>query len=195
MGAFIRKYIKMLVEHEIVRRYIIINSFDGALTVLGIVFIEFISGISEPEMVFLPCIGAAIAMLVSGIWGAYFAERAETKKDIRALESHLLRNLEKSLFARNKKRLAVISSLTFGLSPFMTALIITVPFFFASAGAISIDLAYYFSFGLVAAVLFILGVFAGRIGRENIIKQGLLMVLAGFAIGFIFLLLAWMGVL
>ncbi len=191
LGVVIRTFAR----NSILRRYAIINSFDGALTVLGIIFAEFISGISEPEIVFLPGLGAAIAMLVSGIWGAYFAERAEIKKDIKALESHLLIDLGESEFARNKSRLALVSGLTFGFSPFITALVIITPFFLSSAGVLTIDAAYYVSFGLVGAVLFSLGVFSGSIARESLLRQGFLMLLAGIVIGVLFLLLAWVGVL
>ena len=86
-------HFRILVEHEIVRRYVIINSFDGALTILGIIFAEFFTRIDDPRMVILPGLGAAVAMCVSGIWGAYSAERAEVKRSIRELEVHMMHDL------------------------------------------------------------------------------------------------------
>ena len=70
----LKDYYRILVEHEIVRRYIIINTFDGALTILGIVLAVIMSGIRDPQLVIIPSIGASVAMAVSGIWGSYAAE-------------------------------------------------------------------------------------------------------------------------
>ncbi len=191
----IRKYIKVLAEHEIVRRYIIINSFDGALTVLGIIMAEFLSGITDPKLVILPGIGAAVAMCVSGIWGAYSAERAEVQNKIRTMEAHLLKDLSDTEFKRKRERMAFTIGLVDGLSPLVASLVILIPFFCVRAGCFSMQMAYGISLTIVAAVLFMLGVFAGRIARESIVRHGIIMLLAGVIISLIFMLLMFLGVL
>ena len=75
-----------LYKNEIIRRYIVINSFDGALTILGIILAEFFAGVKDPRLVILPSVGAAIAMCVSGMWGAYAAESSEVAKKERSLK-------------------------------------------------------------------------------------------------------------
>lgn len=191
----IREYINIIVEHEIVRRYVITNTFDGLLAILGMIFAEFFSGITDPKLVLLPGIGAAIAMCISGIWGAYSAERAEIKKKIRSFEAHLLKDLSDTEFSRKRERMAIVIGLVDGLSPFIAAAIVLMPFFFVSSGVIEIKTAYYTSISLSAVVLFTLGALAGKIAKENIVKQGMKMMFAGAIIGLIFFLMTSVGIL
>ena len=173
----------------------IVNSFDGALTILGIITASCISGIKDPKLVFMPGLGAAIAMCVSGIWGAYVAEIAEIKKKIMALETHLLQDLSDTEFTRKKHGMAWIIGLVNGLSPLIVSLIILTPFLLVNPGILTIKTAYYNAFAIIAAALFITGVFAGNIAKENMIKQGLIMLMAGMTIGAIFILLTTLGIL
>ncbi|MBW2997136.1 VIT1/CCC1 transporter family protein [Candidatus Woesearchaeota archaeon] len=195
MKKSILNYFRILVEHEIVRRYIIINSFDGALTILGIVVAVFMSGIKDPKLIIIPSIGASIAMCVSGIWGSYAAERAEIKKKIRVIEAHLIKDLSGTEFSRQREKMAWIIGVVDGIIPLILAFILIFPFFFVPAGYISIQAAYYLSLALVAVNLFVLGAFAGKIAKESMIKQGVIMLLAGVVIGLIFIVLAWLGVI
>lgn len=189
----IKDYLDVLLRHEIVRRYALINSFDGILTVLGIVFAEFFSHIDDPRLVILPGLGAAVALFVSGIWSAYFAERAEVKRSMQDLEAHLMKKLSGTRFAQRRKKMTWLIAFVNGFSPFISALIILVPFFFVPAVAMA-D-AYLLSLILVAVLLFSLGALAGKVARESLLKQGLTMLFAGFIIGGIFLVLTYFGVL
>ncbi|MBU2561456.1 MAG: VIT1/CCC1 transporter family protein [Nanoarchaeota archaeon] len=191
----IKQYLKILVEHEIVRRYIIINTFDGALTILGIVVAVFVSGIMDHKLIIIPSIGASIAMCVSGIWGSYTAERAEIRKKIRTIEAHLMKDLSGTEFSRKRERMAWVIGVVDGVIPLILAFILIAPFFLVSGGHITMRTAYYLSFALVAANLFMLGAFAGKISNESMVKQGVVMLLAGGVIGIIFLLLTVAGVL
>jgi predicted membrane protein (TIGR00267 family) len=195
MEGSLRIYFRILAEHEIVRRYLIINSFDGALTILGIIFAEFFGSVHDPALIILPGIGAAVAMCVSGVWGAYSAERAEVKHAIRTMEAHLLKDLSGTEFSRKREHMAFVVGLVDGISPLAASFFILMPFFFVGAGAIPINIAYQISFALVGIVLFTLGALAGRIARESMVKHGIIMLLAGGTIGAIFLLLAAAGAL
>ena len=195
MKGPIRKYFRVLVDHEIVRRYIIINSFDGALTILGILMAVLVGGIQDPRLVILPSIGASIAMCVSGIWGSYTAERAEIRKKIRIIEAHMMKDLSGTEFSRKREEMAWIIGIVDGIIPLILALIIILPFFLVAPGIMGIGTAYMIAILLIALNLFGLGVFAGKIAGENMLKQGLVMLLAGAAIGAIFLLLAWLGII
>jgi predicted membrane protein (TIGR00267 family) len=190
-----KSFWEVLAEHEIVRRYVIINSFDGALTMLGIIMAEFLSGIQDPKLIILPGIGAAVAMCVSGMWGAYSAERAEIRKGIRTMEVHMLKDLSKTEFTRKRHRMAGIIGLVDGLSPLIASIIILIPFFLVKPGILTMTAAYYTSMVMVAAILFLLGMFAGKIAKESMIKQGIVMLLAGVVIGMIFIALAFFGLI
>ncbi|MBW2971654.1 VIT1/CCC1 transporter family protein [Candidatus Woesearchaeota archaeon] len=195
MKKRLKEHYKILVEHEIVRRYIIINSFDGALTILGIIVAVFLSGITDPKLIIIPSMGASVAMCVSGIWGSYAAERAEIRKKIRHLEAHLIHDLSDTEFARKRERMAWVIGLVDGIIPLILALVLILPFFFVVPGIISISVAYYISLILIGVNLFILGAFAGKIANESMLKQGIIMLFAGVIIGMIFMLLAYLGVI
>ena len=195
MECRIKKYIKVLVEHEIVRRYIIINSFDGALTILGIIMAVFIGGFHDPKLIILPSVGASIAMCVSGIWGSYAAERAEIRKKIRQIETHLMHDLTGTEFSRKREEMAWIIGVIDGIIPLILAIVLILPFFFVVPGMITISVAYYISLSLIGLNLFVLGLFAGKIAQENMLKQGFIMLLAGVVIGVIFIVLAFLGVI
>ncbi len=191
----LKDYLRILVEHEIVRRYIIINSFDGALTILGIVVAVIMSGHVDPELVIIPSIGASVAMAVSGIWGSYAAERAEIRKKIRTIEAHMMKNLSGTNFSKKRERMAWVIGVVDGVIPLILALILILPFFFVKPGIVDIQVAYYISLVMIGINLFILGMFAGKIAEENMIKQGIVMLFAGVIIGGIFLMLTYLGVL
>jgi predicted membrane protein (TIGR00267 family) len=195
MKKKIRDSIKVLVEHEIVRRYIIINSFDGALTILGIVVAVFLSGIKDPKLIIIPSIGASVAMCVSGIWGSYTAERAEIRNKIRNIEAHMMKDLSGTEFSRRRERMAWIIGFVDGIIPLVLAIVLILPFFFVVPGILTISTAYYISLLLIGLNLFMLGMFAGKIAKESMLKQGIVMLFAGIAIGAIFLLLASLGVI
>jgi predicted membrane protein (TIGR00267 family) len=188
-------YLKILVEHEIVRRYVIINSFDGALTILGIILAEFFSGIQDYRLIILPGVGAAVAMCISGVWGAYSAERAEVRKSIRTMEAHLLKDLSDTAFSRKREKMAVMIGFVDGMSPLLVSLTILSPFFLVHGGMIEMVHAYYASVLMVALILFLLGAMAGRIARENVLKQGIVMLLAGAVIAGLFLAMNFLGLL
>ncbi len=191
----IREKLKIIVAHEIVRRYVITNSFDGVLTVLGIVLAEFLSGIDSPEMVVLPSVGAAIALSVSGVWSAYSAERAEIKRKIRDIEAHLMKNLSGTEFSRKREKMAIVIGAVNGLSPLIASLVAVSPFFLVNTGMIGMNQAFYYSMAVSAAILFILGAFAGEIAKEKRILQGFMMLLAGVVTAAIFMLLFYTGLL
>jgi predicted membrane protein (TIGR00267 family) len=191
----IRDFIKILVEHEIVRRYIIINTFDGVLTILGIIVAVFLSGIHDAKIIILPSIGATIAMCVSGIWGSYAAERAEIRNKIRKIEVHMIKDLSGTEFSRKRKKMALVIGLVDGIIPLIISLILLIPFFLVKPAILTINTAYNISMILIAVTLFLLGAFAGRIAKESMIKQGIMMLLAGVVIGVIFAVLAFLGVI
>lgn len=188
-------FLVILKENEIIRRYITINSFDGTLTIFGIVIASFVAGIQNPALIILPSIGATIAMGVSGMWGAYAAESAEVKKSLSELEMHLLRDLEGTRRHRRDKRTSFLVGVVDGLSPMIAALLTITPFVLASFSALEITLAYYISFLIVALVLFILGMFLGITAKESVLKNGFKMLFAGVAVSIIFYILYLFGAL
>jgi len=171
------------------------NSFDGALTMLGIILANFFAGTTNAQLIILPSIGAAIALCISGVWGAYIAELAELKRSMKKLEQHMLRKLDNTHLMKKEKVMAYTIAIVNGLVPLFIASILITPFFFVKTGVLTTMRAYYWSFGAVMIALFSLGVFAGKTSKENIYKHGTKMLLAGVVIGVIFYLLTLFGLI
>lgn len=183
--------LKILKNNEIIRRYVVINSFDGALTIMGIIIAEFMVGIQEPSLITIPAIGAGIAMCISGMWGAYVAESAESKRSMQNLERHLIKKLNGTKIEEKMRKDTFLVAMVDGLSPMIVAFIIIIPFFLFS----DITISYYSSFMISALVLFLLGSFVGDTAGGNKILYGLKMIGAGVIVVFLFYLLTILGLM
>lgn len=183
----IKEYNKIANIAEIGRRYFVMNSFDGILTILGILIGSYIVGINNPKIIITTGFGASIAMGVSGMWGTYVTEEAERKKKLKELSRHTLRSLHKTKIGKAERAAALIVAFIDGISPFLAALIVISPFFFASI--ISMQTAYYAAIAVAFILLMLLGGFLGHISKENVFVNALKMIVAGVVcIGLILLI-------
>lgn len=163
--------------HEIARRLFVMNAFDGALTIMGVVIGAHFSGVSNPHIVITSGIGGSVAMGISGISGAYLAERAERKRDLKKLEMAMLHNLGDTHYARASDFATFIVALVDGISPALSAAILIMPYFLVPQ--ISMDTAFYASLVLGLVILFSLGIFLARISDERLIISGMQMIMVG----------------
>jgi predicted membrane protein (TIGR00267 family) len=173
---------------EIARRAFVNNAFDGALTLLGILMGNLVLGELHPPTVISTGLGVCLAMGMSGTFGRYFSERAERKHALRQIEKYMFTDLSGSILEQESKKKVIIISLVDGLSPTIAAVIPLIPFFLAQSMLISVRLSIILSFTLDFSVLFILGMFLGKLSNENVILHGILMVGVGFITGLIILL-------
>ncbi|MBU0635581.1 VIT1/CCC1 transporter family protein [Candidatus Micrarchaeota archaeon] len=178
-------FLTLLKQNAVIRRYIIMNSFDGALTILGILIATFLAQILNPTVIIVSSLGVIVSTGVSGIWGGYMAERAEKKKARRELEMHLMRRLSKTKIEREMKKVAWFMGLANGLSSTIVSLIAIIPFFLAVLGFIQVIEAFVYSFIIIFITIFLLGVFIGKIARESILFHGSAMVVVGVIVGII----------
>jgi len=185
----ITEFIKIMWKEEIARRYFVMNSFDGTLTVLGIIIAEFLTGIHDSIIVIISCSGAAVAMGISGFWGAYSAEIAERKKALKELESQMLTDLKNTNIGRSVERMSILIAIVDGIAPTLAAIILIIPFIFSEIAIISINYAFYMSFFLVSVILFSVGIFTGYIAEENRLRSGIRMFLAGVLVAIIILMI------
>lgn len=184
----LREYNRIAKIDEIARRYFAMNGFDGTLTALGIVLAAFFAGINDSRIVLATGIGAAVAMGISGVWGAYFAESAERTKQMKELERATLSRLRETKIGRAARAATVIVAAVDGVAPFLAVLLVMSPVFFAPL--LGIREAYLLSIAIAFLLLFLLGVFLGAVSRENVLKYGLIMIVAGLVIALLnFLLL------
>jgi predicted membrane protein (TIGR00267 family) len=183
------KSLKELKNEEIARRYFIMNSFDGALTILGIVIAVYISGKHESGLIIISSLGAAVAMAISGIWGAYSIERAERLRVLKELERHLMADLEETEIEKKVNSTTILVALVDGLSPMLATLLIISPFIASQLGLIGTESAFYYSIAIVVIILFLLGALVGHVAKEDRAKSGAKMVFAGIAVAVVVLLL------
>ncbi len=172
---------------DIARRAFVNNAFDGALTLLGILMGNVILGEIQPQTVISTGLSACLAMGVSGSFGRYFSERAESKRTVKQIEDYMFTDLTGSSIERESQRKVLIISLVDGLSPALAAIIPLAPFFLVQAAVLVLTTAVIASFILVFLVLFVLGLFLGRISDENMILHGFMVVGVGFIISLIIL--------
>ena len=163
----------------IARRYFIKNGFDGSMTMLGIIMGSWIAGVTRAEIIVSAGLGACLAMGVSGLFGAYMTERAERKRQLKTLESAMLTDLKNSIHNEAFDFVSVYAAIVDGASPALTAIISLIPFILTIGGTLVIFDAYIASFSVTLATLFCLGLYLGRIAKENVILYGLQTVAAG----------------
>lgn len=152
--------------HLIARRYFVTNGFDGALTMLGLTMGFYSSGEVAIPIMISACLGAAIALTVSGLSSAYVSETAERKKELQDLEQALIHELGDTAHGDAARYSPWLIACVNGLSPLLIALFIISPLWFAQAG-VSLPLGPLESaIGLAFVSLFLLGVFLGRISGQ-----------------------------
>jgi predicted membrane protein (TIGR00267 family) len=185
----IRRYIKVSGIAPISRRYFIMNAFDGATTILGIVIGAYVAEVTNEFWIVWPSLGATFAMSLSGFVGAYMTEEAERASEMKALEKSMLTDLTESVVGRASRFASLWASMIDGLSPALAALSCLTPFFLSSAGLFSTTLASQLSVAICLAIMFLLGVLLGRISKRNMILHGTKMLLVGLIITLVFLML------
>jgi len=157
----------------IARRYFVTNGFDGALTMLGLLMGFRISGSIPLEVALSACLGATIALTMSGLSSAYISETAERKKELRELEEAMLDELDDSAHAQAAKLVPIVIALVNGLSPFSLYILIILPIWLAYCGLPLPLPAFDAAIALAFTLIFLMGIFLGRISGSSWLLSGL----------------------
>lgn len=157
----------------IARRYFITNGFDGALTMLGLLMGFRISGDVPLEIALSACLGAAIALGMSGLSSAYISEAAERQKELRELEEAMLAEMDDSAHARAARMVPILIALVNGLAPFLLSLLITLPLWLAYCNLALPFPSFDSAIALAFLLIFLMGVFLGRISGRFWLISGL----------------------
>ena len=173
-----REYNRISEAGEIARRAFVNNSFDGVLTMMGVVMGNFVVGVEDPSVVLVTGLSTALAIGISGGWGAYLTESAERRQDIDELEQVTLTELHDTKIGKASRAAVVTVAAVDGLSPFLAALVVVAPFFLAPLLP-SVQYAYYAAIALALLALFALGIYLGRLSKRNLIMSGLRTSIAG----------------
>lgn len=120
--------------HDIVRRYFVVNGFDGALTMLGLIIGFLLSTSADLSVIINACLGAAIALGMSGLSSAYVSEVAERKRALGKLEGAMVTDLQESAHGEAARLVPLLIALVNGAAPLIISLLILVPLWLSSAG-------------------------------------------------------------
>ena len=132
---------------SIARRYLITNGFDGSLTMLGMVTGFYVSGMKELSVAISACLGATVALFISGLTSAYLSEKAEREKELHELVN--------------------------GLAPLLLSLVILLPLLFAEQLCSLPSSPFINSIFVALICIFFLGVFIGKISGKFWLWSGL----------------------
>ena len=169
----LRFLIRLGHAHKIARRYFVTNGFDGALTLLGLITGFYSSGGVALPVVINACLGAAIALTVSGLSSAYVSEAAERERELLELEQALGHDLSDTDHGHAARLLPLLIAAVNGLAPLLISLVIISPLGLAHAGFMLPFPPLEASVALAFAMLFLLGTFLGTVSGRFWLWSGL----------------------
>ena len=172
--------VHVLRARGIARRYLITNGFDGSLTMLGMLAGFHASGMEDVPVAINACLGAAVALFVSGLSSAYLSEKAEREKELHELEQALLIDLTESDYGEASRYLPILVALVNGVAPLSLSLVILLPLFFAEQLRV-FQTSPFVNAQLVALlVIFLFGVLLGNISKTSWLWSGVRTLLTAF---------------
>lgn len=185
-----RKYFSVAGATELSRRYFVMNSFDGALAILGVVMGAYITGRADSHLIINSGVGLAVATGISGFVGAFLSEKAERSRKIKEIEESIMMEIKDSIIYRASKFVTFALAVVDGISPALTIFLTLVPFMVNGAYPAALPLPYAMvaSIAINLSTLALLGIYLGKIASANRLKYSLLTVAMGLAIVFILFL-------
>ena len=185
---------------EIARRYLAMNAFDGALTMLGLILGGLIT--INPAMpaeaslqfnaILLAAAGTSIAMAISGFSGSYLTESAERDRVVEEMGKAMLSDMSDSMYAKATKTTSIVVAVVDGASPAIAAFIIITPLFFVPSGVLDYRTAFYMAIAICMALLFALGLFLGSVSKKNMWAYGAKTLFAGIMTAILMLIISWL---
>ena len=160
-------------SQHIARRYFVVNGFDGALTMLGLLTGFYVGGQVDLPVAISVCLGAAIALGMSGLTSAYISETAERKLELERLEDAMMVDLGESAHGKAARLMPFLIAFINGSAPFLVALIIISPLALEHWHPQLIPQPLETATLLAFLIIFLLGVFIGRISGRFWLWSGL----------------------
>lgn len=155
------------------RRYFFTNGYDGALTMLGLNMGFYTTGEVPTSIEINACMGAAIALCVSGLTSAYISESAERKKELLELERALVVDLEDTEHGRATQYVPIMIAVVNGFSPLLISLFIISPLWLDHLGVTLPFPPLESSIGAALLAIFLLGLFLGKMSGTFWLWTGL----------------------
>jgi predicted membrane protein (TIGR00267 family) len=169
----LRHFVSISRSHRIARRYFVVNGFDGALTMLGLLMGFYFSSGVKLSVAITACLGAAIALGMSGFSSAYLSEAAERKREFHKLQTAMVSDLNGSAHEEASRWVPLLIALVNGISPLIISLLIISPLWLEQAGVILPVEALEAAIGVAFLLIFFLGVFLGTVSGVFWLYAGL----------------------
>ena len=179
--ARLRFFLRITRSHTIARRYFVVNGFDGTLTLLGMITGFYFSNETQLDVLLHACLGAAIALGVSGFSSAYISEAAEREHELQKLESAMVKDLSDSAHGQAARTMPVVIALVNGLAPLCMALLVLGPLWLVPQLPVWPISAISTAMIMAFVLLFLLGVFLGQLRGSFWLFAGLRTLLIGVA--------------
>ncbi len=157
------RLVRLTRSTALMRRYFVVNGFDGALTMLGLTMGFRMSGASDPKLAVSACVGTAIALGMSGVSSAYVSETAERQRDLKSLEQAMIADLADTEHGAAARLIPVAVALVNGLAPLSISLLVIIPLWLDLWGLALPWAALDVTAVLAFLVVFLLGVLMGWI--------------------------------
>lgn len=160
-------------SEKIARRYFVVNGFDGALTMLGLNIGFYVSGEQTLSVIISACLGAAVALGVSGVSSAYISEVAERERELQELEGAMVRDLSDTAHGQASRYIPVFIALVNGLAPLSIGLLVILPLWLARVEVALPLPPLEAAIAVSLLILFLLGIVIGRIRGTHWLWSGL----------------------
>ena len=159
--------------NDIVRRYFVVNGFDGALTMLGMIIGFQISATDDYSLILNACLGAAIALGMSGLSSAYISEVAERKRVLDKLERAMIADLHDTAHGDAARWVPLWIAVVNGAAPLFISLLILLPLWLSRAGLVLPVSPLVVAILIALVMIFLLGVLLGQVAGISWLRSGL----------------------
>ena len=165
-------------SRSIMRRYFVVNGFDGALAMLGLTMGFRISDAELPVAI-TACVSTAIALAVSGVSSAFISESAEREKELRELEQSMMADMADTAHGVAARLIPLLIAIVNGLAPLLISLLIISPLWLQQSGLALPWPALDVALGTAFVLIFLLGTFLGQVSGRFWLWSGMRAVLIG----------------
>lgn len=172
----------------ILRRFFTNTLFDSTFTLLGIIIGSAFAANPDLRLILGTMVATSIALGISTGVSVYESEILERERRVLELEKALFRELDNTTIAENHKISAIIIAVVNFFTPLMCCAIVISPLILVVFELLDLVAASWGSIILALSILFVAGIYFGRLGRRNPVIKGLRMAVFGivaFAVCFL----------
>jgi predicted membrane protein (TIGR00267 family) len=173
---------------SVIRRFFINTLFDSTFMLLGIIVGSAFAAGANLGIIMVTMVTSSLALGISTGVSVYEAESLEQELRISKLEKAMLIDLENTAVDKKMKSITKIAMVVNFLTPIFSCMVTILPFIFVALHILEINFASWLSVTLALSILFVAGVYLGKIGKNNPWIKGLRMTgfgIIAFIIGFL----------